>query len=240
MTAPTDTQHGHSSEQIEQSLPDRPTPKPAPPMPAPFSDEQKATIQAKEKKPNHPAVAGPRTRRSLTWMRRPWRLTDAEREAAVNTWVNLGGDAAALAHVQDRAPDVLAALLEGAAIPGNQGSSDRAIFLRLIGLGHLTRAAAPTLAESDARINVLGDRLAVALMARAGASGQISVKRGLVIDGAPLGHSDFVGLTHKRDDLVSEATADIEAFVTPATVRPTLPDPPAAAGPDRLDTIDWG
>lgn len=192
-----------------------PPAKKIPPLPKQM-DEQPTVV----KKANHASTPLP-SRSRWPWRRKHWLMTAAQRREAMETWEKLGADPGALAIIADRAPDVLEALLHSASIPGSPGFNDRAVVLRMIGLGHLLKGAGPGGAEADRRINALGDRLASKLMARAG---HVSVTARQIVDAEPQENGVFEPVTHKTPDLVREPEPAVEVIEVDDAA---------------LDTIDW-
>ena len=193
----------------------------------PMLPKQMHAPKAKEKKANQPRI--PLASRSRwPWRRKHWDITPAQRLEAMDLWERMGADAAALAIVADRAPDVLEALLHSASIPGSPGFNDRAVVIRFLGLGHLLKGQAPGGAEADRRIDALGDRLAAKLMARAGHG---SVTQAKVIEADVQADSDFAQVTHETHDLVREAEPAVEPVAVAARSEP--------AKADALDEMDW-
>ena len=154
---------------------------------------------------------------------KPWLLSTAERRGLVDVWLTLGADPAALATLGDRAGDIMAALLENAASPTANGYADRAVVIRMLGLGYLLpdkRASGPAAsgATLDRRVSALAERMAARLSQAA--AGRTSVNLGPVIEGNALEPQPIRADTHKTDDPVR------------------MPEPQPAAAPPGDDAVD--
>lgn len=184
--------------------------------------ELRAALQKAGENANHP--------RDTVHRRKPWMLTQNERRHLTDLWLALGADPAALAAVGEQAGDVMAALLQNAANPTANGYADRAVVLRMLGVGYLLpdkKANGPVAngVTLDRRVSALAERMAARLSQAA--SGRISVSPGRIIEANPLEGAEVEGDTHKTDDPVRMPEPQAAAIAA---------DPPADDGLD----LDWG